>query len=283
MLALLLAALCQGQNEPPAEKAAKVKRAVAYFQLKDLGAKLVQHVTAHKVGPKSLDTLEALFPKGRIKPFVIRDIEEGNYLVYAGFTIPNDPKKAVATVIAYEQKTPKEGGWAVFADGSVKEVAAGDFGALAKASGTLLTPPPKKEDPLLKNPPKPLKELNRKSPDWKLCNAIGMLWQVHDQNHKEPTKSIDDLRKAAQQEPYCKPGLKAVESGRFIFIHGVRHEDAPLGTFNTIIAYEKEVPKKGGLVATMMAGASRVTPEEFRSHLPKNYSPPQKADNGKKE
>ncbi len=93
---------------------------------------------------------------------------------------------------------------------------------------------------------------------------IGVGWQNYcDANNKGPAK-------AADLGPYVendKRILDALESGRIVLVYNVGLRDliaSGPGTSMTVIAYEADVPTKGGWVALADASVRKVTPDEFK-------------------
>jgi len=104
---------------------------------------------------------------------------------------------------------------------------------------------------------------------------IGLAYHDYcDSTRKAPTGPKD-------LEPYYERDAKltqALDSGQYVFYWNVRIEDMikGAGTSNTVIAYEKDVPTKGGLVLIGDTSVRRMTAQEF-AQAPK-ATPPSKKD-----
>jgi hypothetical protein len=56
---------------------------------------------------------------------------------------------------------------------------------------------------------------------------------------------------------------KAIEEGLYVVCWGADPNRAPAGTTNTVLAYDKDVPEKGGVVAFLDGSIRTVTAQEF--------------------
>jgi hypothetical protein len=56
---------------------------------------------------------------------------------------------------------------------------------------------------------------------------------------------------------------KAIEEGRYVVCWGADPNRAPAGTTNTVLAYDKDVPEKGGVVAFLDGSIRNVTAQDF--------------------
>jgi len=83
-------------------------------------------------GPKKTSDLakfENSFPLG------YRAVQTGDVVLVWGATVAGEgeAKTAPVDVVAYEKKTPSEGGWVLLQNGNVKQMSAADFAAAPKA------------------------------------------------------------------------------------------------------------------------------------------------------
>jgi hypothetical protein len=70
-----------------------------------------------------------------------------------------------------------------------------------------------------------------------------------------PPKKIEDLKGLDSRT------IKALQDGDYVVLWGAR-ENTPA---TAVIAYEKDVPKKGGMVANFTGSVVRMTAEEFKA------------------
>jgi hypothetical protein len=85
---------------------------------------------------------------------------------------------------------------------------------------------------------------------------------------KAPT-NLDELAK------YLVPdgrALKAMKEGKYVFLYGVAIKEMKEGTANTVLAHEKDVPTKGGLVLMADGSVKEMTAQEFKA-APKAMKP----------
>jgi hypothetical protein len=97
-----------------------------------------------------------------------------------------------------------------------------------------------------------------------MLKAIGIAYHnVNDQTMRPPA-GPDDLAPYLADFPEA---LQYLKSGEVVFVYG-----APLkaimmgdvGTSQTVLAYEKDAPTRGGLVLMADGATISMTPEEFR-------------------
>jgi len=84
-----------------------------------------------------------------------------------------------------------------------------------------------------------------------------------DATNKAPQKA-DDL------EPYLDKNQKlidALKGGEYVFLYGVTLQQMTQGTSNTVLAYQKDVPTKGGFVAYGDGSVKRLTADEFKKAI----------------
>ncbi len=81
-----------------------------------------------------------------------------------------------------------------------------------------------------------------------------------DNKGKAPTKA-DDLAKYFEKQDKVLGYLK---SGQIVFIYNVRIVDMIEGTSNTVIAYQKDVPEKGGLILYGDGSTRTLKADEFK-------------------
>jgi hypothetical protein len=91
--------------------------------------------------------------------------------------------------------------------------------------------------------------------------AIGLMYHEYmTANNKGPEK-VDDLKPFSTLAPEAYKGLV---DGKYVFLYGVRLTDMPGGASNTVLAYEKDVPTKGGFVCFGDGATRQVTAQEFQ-------------------
>jgi hypothetical protein len=57
---------------------------------------------------------------------------------------------------------------------------------------------------------------------------------------------------------------EAVEAGQIVVFWGADPARAPGGASNTVLAYDKDVPEKGGVVVMLSGTPGNMTAEEFK-------------------
>jgi hypothetical protein len=71
--------------------------------------------------------------------------------------------------------------------------------------------------------------------------------------------------KAADLAPFLeKRALGRLEDKSVVFVYGVTIKDMTEGTSNTVLAYEKDAPEKGGLVAYGDGSVKKLTADAFK-------------------
>lgn len=73
-------------------------------------------------------------------------------------------------------------------------------------------------------------------------------------------RSLQDLADLKRDMPKV---YKAIEDGEYIVLWGADPLRAPAGTTNTVLAYDKDVPENGGVVAFLDGSIRTVTAQEF--------------------
>jgi hypothetical protein len=85
----------------------------------------------------------------------------------------------------------------------------------------------------------------------------------YDANTKAPQKA-EDLAPFFEND---KRLLELLKSGQIVFIYGVGILEMTDGTSNTVIAYEKDAPTKGGTVAYGDGSVKKLTADEFKKAI----------------
>jgi hypothetical protein len=79
-----------------------------------------------------------------------------------------------------------------------------------------------------------------------------------------PPRSLADLPEVRRDMPKA---YAAFVDGRYVVVWGVDPNRAPNGASQTILAYEKAAPEKGGIVAFLDGSVRNVTSQEFHKML----------------
>src|SRR5262245_57295670 len=74
-----------------------------------------------------LSRMEQLYPRG------YQAVKSGDVVVVWGAKMPGEGNPGTDAVIAYEKKTPTEGGYVLLQNGTVKEISADAFNSYPKA------------------------------------------------------------------------------------------------------------------------------------------------------
>jgi hypothetical protein len=117
---MVAAAGCSGKPSPEAPATAEAK-----FQLRDVYDLLVLHEEQKKRPAKAVQDLQ---PYDNAFPTGFAAIREEKVLVSWGAATAGSEG-----ILAYEKKTPSDGGWVVLQGGTVKELTAEAFKAAPKA------------------------------------------------------------------------------------------------------------------------------------------------------
>ena len=74
--------------------------------------------------------------------------------------------------------------------------------------------------------------------------------------------------KAADLAPSLeKRAVARLENKSVVFVYGVSLKDMTQGSSNTVLAYEKDAPEKGGLVAYGDGSVKKLTADEFKKAI----------------
>ena len=114
-------------------------------------------------------------------------------------------------------------------------------------------------------------------------NEVGELYRVYSLTFKKPPKSKAEVTKVENAVP---SGLTPINTGDIIVFWGGEltdlGEEPGSATSDKILAYEKEVPEKGGKVLTLDRRVKSMSPEEFAAAPKAGSLEPAKADSKKK-
>ena len=77
----------------------------------------------------------------------------------------------------------------------------------------------------------------------------------------KPPSKPEDLAKGLNNDDRL---LGLLKSGEVVFIYNVKPFEMPEGSTRTVLAYEKDVPEKGGLVLLGSGFVKKMTAEEFK-------------------
>lgn len=93
---------------------------------------------------------------------------------------------------------------------------------------------------------------------------LGLAYHTYydDSKGKAPTKA-EDLTPHIDQKTRAKI-LGFLKSGQVIFIYNVRITEMTMGTANTVLAYDKDTPKNGGLALYGDGSVRMLTADEFK-------------------
>lgn len=86
---------------------------------------------------------------------------------------------------------------------------------------------------------------------------IHELYRMHNVEHKRPPAKVEDLR---SYEPGAPIGYQSLQTGQCLI-----HWPGIKASGTTILAYEKDVPSKGGLVVTKDRQVKKMTVDEFKA------------------
>jgi hypothetical protein len=93
--------------------------------------------------------------------------------------------------------------------------------------------------------------------------VIGLAYHSFNDVKKRGPKDADELKPFLGENQSAYQGLK---DGRYVFQWNVRMMDVMkgTGTSNTVLAYERDVPTRGGAVLTVDGSPQTMTAEEFK-------------------
>jgi hypothetical protein len=111
-------------------------------ELISLGLLYHKYWDGNKKGPTTVDELATVAQAN--DSFELRSIgnlRSGKYVFYMDVDFPKLPAGVGKTVLGYEAKVPAEGGQVLMADGSVKDMTAGEFQTANKPPNAKLSKP----------------------------------------------------------------------------------------------------------------------------------------------
>src|SRR5262245_20239832 len=88
---------------------------------------------------------------------------------------------------------------------------------------------------------------------------IGEMYMSYLRSTQRPPRQLSDLNKK-EYEMIHTAGFHALHKGRYIAVWGVNTKDA-----DTVLVYEKDVPKNGGAVLMADGAYKNMTAEEFKA------------------
>jgi hypothetical protein len=91
---------------------------------------------------------------------------------------------------------------------------------------------------------------------------LGLAYHSFLDAKRVPPASLDELAPFFENDAKL---LEALRRGDYIFIYKVHILKMTAGTSNTILAYEKDVPSKGGLVLMADGSVQTMTAQEFQA------------------
>ena len=211
----------------------------------------------------------------------------GPWLAGGGSTIRGLPEKDGIKAFASPRADGKRGAYVLMTDGSVRWVADNIADEvlkdLARIKGRKLEleiektapkVPPPQDQPELKTiaaaPKPPAKEEPKPAPASPLdrlrasndLKALVLAYHQHLDQKAKPPAGPEDLAPLLAGEDRL---LQALRQGQYVFIYKASLAKMTAGTSNTVLAYEKDAPTKGGLVAMADGSVKTMTPQEFQA------------------
>jgi hypothetical protein len=89
---------------------------------------------------------------------------------------------------------------------------------------------------------------------------LGLLYHTTLDTSGKPPANLADWKDLKKEFP---KGYKAIEEGRYVFYFNVSLKDMKAGTSNTVLAYEKDAPTRGGVVLMGDGSVKTLTADEF--------------------
>jgi hypothetical protein len=126
-LIVLVVAGCSSNTKPSAGGGASRED-----EFREVGGLIGLHTTkGKKVAPTSAD----LAGYEQAFPLAVKLVRSGEVVAIWGAKPAGeeDAKSAPPDIIAYEKKTPNEGGWVLLQNGDIKKMSSADFAAASKA------------------------------------------------------------------------------------------------------------------------------------------------------
>jgi hypothetical protein len=99
------------------------------------------------------------------------------------------------------------------------------------------------------------------SPEELKIMQISQLFHIYQRGQKPPPQGINDAESLRQVVPAA---VAAIRSKEYIVYWGVGVSDGPEAS-STVLAYQKDVPEKGGEVLMQDGKATKMTAEEFKA------------------
>jgi len=143
---------------------------------------------------------------------------------------------------------------------AVPKVPAAPPPSTAPATPTAQAPEVKKPDAAAPNSPRTAAEQKKASNELKeLALAYHSFASA---NQDKAPANLDELSQFLSKDGKV---VEAMKEGKYVFLYGVPLRSMTLGTTNTVLAYEKDVPTRGGLVAMADASVKTMTAQEFQA------------------
>jgi hypothetical protein len=94
---------------------------------------------------------------------------------------------------------------------------------------------------------------------------IGMAYHMYSSDFRRPPAGAHDLRD--EMEMQANPSARdGIQSGRYVVYWNANiPNDFPMGTSNTVLGYERDVPVRGGSVLMADGAVKTVSAQEFRN------------------
>jgi hypothetical protein len=92
-------------------------------------------------------------------------------------------------------------------------------------------------------------------------SQVAQIFQMRHRSQKPAPKGIKDVE---SQQAVVPAGVTAIKSGEVIVYWGVGIEDGS-DAASTVLAYQKDVPEKGGEVLMQDGKATKMTADEFKA------------------
>jgi hypothetical protein len=224
-------------------------------------------------GPANADEFMAVAADSQ-EQALIQAAKDGQYVVIWGVSLGEVAKGNVGmsgTVLAYEKEAPTAGGMVAMVDGTVLNMTAAEFQATPKASPAAVKPAEnaakpaenkeKKNPPVVKRPEKqPPPAVRKRDTQENELKEIGKYYLDFAAGGRAPSK-IEDLTELKKQAIHP---CQKVKLGVYVLTWNADVNDAPAGTANTILGYEKEAPNRGGAVLMLDGSAKTLTAREFQ-------------------
>ena len=99
-------------------------------------------------------------------------------------------------------------------------------------------------------------------------HVMGLAYQTYFENNKKGPAKADDLKPyLGDKKEDAEKLLDLLKTEKVVFVYNVGLLDMKDGTSNTVLAYEKDTPKKGGLALYGDGSVKKLSADDFKKAI----------------